>query len=456
MEPLKKQEEALIKPSVIAYDYIFMIFCNALVSILSFATTSLLLNYLGREKYGEIVSLTSFSLMLVILGGDWSSQAMVRFGTEEFVNSGRATRFFWNRLYLILICIFLIIFASPVWGYILQRSFDFSFYGIIFILFYLPAQIYWYHIQRILPSIHFHRLRYPLLALERLFVLFATIFLIYSDHLSVNSILPHYIIGCLFAAMVSSYIIQNVISPIPKPDRSVIKKIWLFSWPLIPTSMIGILSSNTIDYLFIRKYDNLAALGVYALAIQISGLAQQIPQIAGDLTTPRFVKWRLENRPDLFETFINRVFQPLNWLWCVTCLSGAIIVSRFGPQYIPEKYQLICQLVWPLSIVTSIVAIWYVIWNPMLIAYEQLRVVMWSSIATGFVNIISNFLLIPRYGVIGCAWATVFAFGTTAAFAETWCRITRDSQLPGRGLRLYLPTTLQFLATLIINSGFVK
>ncbi|MFM7593477.1 MAG: hypothetical protein ACKO85_16920, partial [Isosphaeraceae bacterium] len=61
-----------------------------------------------------------------------------------------------------------------------------------------------------------------------------------------------------------------------------------------------------------------------------------------------------------------------------------------------------------------------------------------------------------RYGVIGCAWATVFAFGTTAAFAETWCRITRDSQLPGRGLRLYLPTTLQFLATLIINSGFVK
>lgn len=456
MEKSEKKKNILLKPGLIAHDYIFMIFSNGLVSILSFATTTLLLSDLGREKYGEIVSLTNFSLLLVILGGDWSSQAMVRFGTEEYVNTGQATSLFWNRLYLILACTFLIICFSPLWGNILQNSFDFSFYGIIFILFYLPAQIYWYHIQRILPSIHFHRLRYPFLALERLVVLFATVVLIYTNHLSVNSILPYYIIGSLFAAMVSSHIIKNAIMPISKPDRSVIKKIWLFSWPLIPTSIIGILSSNTIDYLFIRKYNNLADLGVYALAIQISGLLQQISQIAGDLTTPRFVKWRLENRLDLFKNFINHIFPPIHWLWSISCLLGAFVISRFGPYYIPDKYQLLCQLVWPLSIVTSIVTIWYVIWNPILVAFEKQRIVMFTSIATGFVNIFLNYLLIPKYGVVGCAWASVFAFATATGVAEIWCRITRDKQLPARGLNLYLPPLFLLLASYIFHSDLFR
>lgn len=445
-----------VKSSVLVHDYLLMIVSNAIVSILSFATTSLLLIYLGSEKYGEIVSLTSFSLLLVILGGDWSAQAMVRFGTEEFINSGRVDRIFWNRLYLILSCIFVVICTSPLWGSILQKSFDFSFYGIIFILFYIPAQIYWYHIQRILPSIQFHRIRYPLLALERFIVLSATILLILADRLTVNSLLPHYVTGCILASLFSTYLIRNVINCVAKPEKSILLKIWLFSWPLIPTSIIGLLSTNTIDYLFIRKYDNLADLGVYALAIQISGLIQQIPLIAGDLTTPRFVKWRLENRFDLFEDFIGHKFIPLLWLWSMTCLLAAILISQFGPAFIPENYLLICRLAWPLSIVTSIVAIWYVIWNPILVSFERLRIVMFSSIATGFVNIILNYLLIPEYGVVGCAWATVFAFATTAAVAEMWCQIIRDKQLPYRGLKLYLPPLFLLLVSFIFRSGLFQ
>lgn len=454
--PVENTIDTPKKSRLIAHDYLFMIFFNALVSILSFGTTWLLLSRLGRAKYAEIVSLTNLSLLVVILVGDWSAQAMVRFGTEEFTATGKINKVFWNRLYLVTSCLLVAICTSPFWSQFLIQSFNFSFSGIIFILFYIPAQLYWNHIQRILPAIQFHRSRYPLLALERLVVLLAINILVLINQLTINSLLPYYIVASLTVSFVSTYLIRNVIIPVKFPDKIILKKIAVFSWPLIPTSLIGVLSTNTVDYLFVRKYSNLVDLGVYALAVQISGLIQQIPLIAGDLTTPRFINWRLGNHNDKISDFINHTFIPLHWLWTGACLAGAILVAQVGPSFIPVNYQLICELVWPLSIVTSIVTIWYVIWNPLLTSHEEVRIVMWSSIATGIVNVSLNFLLIPKFGVVGCAWATACAFLTTCISAEFFCRIFQVKSLPARGLKLYLPSFTMIILIFIINSGLLS
>lgn len=435
----------------IAVDYIQMVGFNILVAGLSFLTTSFLLTYWGRSQYGEIVSLTSTTLMLTILGGDWTVQAMVRYGTEDFLESGRVRRIFWNRFYLAITGTLILILTSPVWASLLKSQVGFSGLGIVFILIYLPAQMFWTHTQRILPAIQRHKWRYPLLTLERLIVILSALILWRLNLVSLNTILPAYIIGSLVPGIVAIWIIRHQIGRPIWPEKAILSRIWNYSWPLIPTSMVGLMSTNALDYLFLRKYSGLAELGVYALGVQISGLVQQVPLIAGELTTPRFVKYRLNQDDSAFNHFIQNQLRFIFWIWSFCCLVGAAGVAFAGSRAIPDKYQVLCQLVWPLAAVTSIVPVWYIVWTPLLTAFERVRVVMWSSVATGIMNILMNFLLIPRFGLIGCAWATVISYATTSLFAEFWIQYTKDTMIPKRGIHLYMPSATLILLIVIIR-----
>ena len=127
----------------IAIDYLQMVSFNGMVALLSFLTTSLLLYFLGSAGYGEIVSLTSLSLMLAILGGDWTAQAMVRYGTEEFVQTQHVEKVFWNRYYLVVTGVTVLLILSPFWGGLLQSWAGLPPAGILFVLAYLPVQTLW-------------------------------------------------------------------------------------------------------------------------------------------------------------------------------------------------------------------------------------------------------------------------------------------------------------------------
>ena len=394
-------------------DYLSMIGFNGLVAVLSFATTSLLLRYMGRGNYGEVVSLTSTSLLLTMLGTEWTSQSLVRFGTEEFLATGQVRAYFWNRLAICGAAVALILISAPLWGRLLATGLGFTWQGLLFIGFYFPSQVFWTHLQRVLPSIQRHKLLYPLLSLERFVVLaFATILQL-SGQLRINIFLPGYIAGCLLSTGLAVWLIRREIGRPVWPDLAICRTIIGYSWPLIPTSIVGLLSTNTLDYLMIRRFVGTAELGVYALAVQIAGIVQQVPQIAGQLAAPRVVAMRLKNDLAGIMNLIYRQIVPVLWCWSVCCLAGASLVWWLGPQWLPAKYLLIRDLAWPLAAVTSIVPVWYIVWSPLITAYEQVRVVMWASVATGVVNVSANLILIPQIGVIGSAWATVLAFSMT-------------------------------------------
>jgi O-antigen/teichoic acid export membrane protein len=273
------------------------------------------------------------------------------------------------------------------------------------------------NLQRVLPPIGRHKLLYPLLALERLVVLSTAIIFYQFNWLKTETILPAYIAGSLFSMSFAIWLIRREVGRPIRPDAATCRQIIRYSWPLIPTIMIGLLSTNTVDYLMIRRFMGNAELAVYALAIQIAGIVQQVPQIAGLLSAPRIIKMRLNNNIKGINHLIRNQIVPCLWLWCMASFTGAVIISWVG-NWFPAKYILIVELSWPLAVVTAVIPLWYILWSPILTAYEQVRTLMWSSMITGSVNIIANFLLIPRYGVVGSAWASLLAYSLTILFVN--------------------------------------
>jgi Na+-driven multidrug efflux pump len=114
---------------------------------------------------------------------------------------------------------------------------------------------------------------------------------------------------------------------------------------------------------------------------------------------------------------------------------------------------ILTDLVWPLAAVTSIVPVWYIVWSPLLTAYDQVRVVMWSSILTGVVNLSANLILIPQLGVIGSAWATVLAYSTTNLCAELMNRHGKTSEITFGNWRIYPPVVILAILGILANFG---
>lgn len=432
-------------------DYLSMIGFNGLVAIISFGTTSVLLKLLGKESYGEIVSLTSTSLFLALLGTDWTTQALLRYGTEEFLNVGQINQFFWNRLWIAFSAVLLITLTSPIWGLFLKNFIGLTLQGLIFILCYLPSQVYWSHLQRVMPAISHHRLLYPLLSLERSIVLVTIGVLYITGQLSVIYVLPGYILGSISAACVATWLVRHQIGRPRRPDWPTCQKILKFSWPMIPTVATGLLSTNMLDYLIIQRYVGKAELGVYALAVQISGMVQQIPQVAGQLVGPRYIAMRIRNETPSLTHFIQKKVTSVLWVWSMCCIFGSILLSWQGPNWLPKNYMILTDLIWPLAAVTSIVPLWYIVWAPLLIAYEQLRVVMWSSVVAGVVNLLANLILIPQFGVVGSAWATVLAFSSTILCTEVMIRRKGVRTLPAFGWLIYLPMLILSLISILMT-----
>lgn len=430
------------------HDYLSMAGFNVLSLGISFLNTSALLALLGRSAYGDIVSCTSMALLIALFATEWSASATVRFGTEEYLDHGHASATFWNRLAIVACCVGI---ALPLVLTVLRffgTSLGFTRQMLAFLSVYLPISIYWYHVQRFLPAIRWHNSLYPLLCLERLLIL-CVIGVCYTvDRLSIASVLGGYVLGSLAAGAVSTFLIRKEIGRPRRPDRAQLSKILTFSWPLIPTVWIGALSTNALDYLFVRRYVGVAELAVYSLGVQISGMAQQLPQVAGTLAAPRIVGLRLKDGGARLERFVRHDFVLAQWAWVSACFLGALAFAWVGPAYVPANYGLLTRLVWPLAIVTSILPMWYVVWSPMLTAFEKTRVIMWAVSVAGPTNLAANYVLVPRYGAFGSAWATVLAFSVTMVVAELLTRRPDSAEIPRRGLMFYLPTVVMALAGL--------
>lgn len=426
-----------------------MVGFNGLSIGLSFANTSLILRLLGRSDYGEVVSTTSACLIIVLFTTEWTLQSMVRYGTAEFLDTGRVRVTFWNRLFIAAFCMMLAMLVLLIGFRHLGPVLGLSKPTLIFALAYVPMQMYWLQMQRILPSIGFQRLVYPFMCLERLVLLGTIVTWYWLGLVSIRAVLIGYLMGVLATGVLSTIVVRDRIGLPCRPNRESLRILLAFSWPMIPSVSIGALSTNVIDYIFVRRYVGTAQLGVYSLGVQLSGVFQQLPLIAGTLAMPRIIALRLKGERAELERFIRRGFVRAQWIWVLMCFAGASIMAWKGPKYVPTNYQLLTELVWPLAIVTSIVPIWYVVWNPVLTAFERTRTIMWATTITGVVNVAANVILIPRLGATGSAWATATAFAVTPLIAELLVSRSCSGEIPRRGLRIYLPTLFMAMAGLI-------
>ncbi len=181
----------------------------------------------------------------------------------------------------------------------------------------------------------------------------------------------------------------------------VIKRIFFEVWAYALSSIV--LSFYVIDTVLLGVMKSNAEVGWYSAAYRVPLFVQVLGLIIWRGFFPQLSQ-RYRQGPDYFKLIIEKLARAMHFFaWPLAfggvILSGRIIVLLFGQSYLPGKLAfeiLICAM--SLSFVASI-------FNEPVKASDNSKAYLLGVSVGALINIISNLLLIPRFGINGAAAA---------------------------------------------------
>jgi O-antigen/teichoic acid export membrane protein len=229
---------------------------------------------------------------------------------------------------------------------------------------------------------------------------------------------------------------------------SMLKKSILFSLPLVPTLLTAFIL-NLSDRIFIDRYMGLSEVGLYSLAYKIASIVLIVISAINMAVTPFFYR-KISELGFVYSSiwikeFNNSYVKIIGSLVLIFLIfSKEVIFIFFGSSYVESAH-----------IVGLLILSYYFSGtnnvNGRLILYQKKTYYsMAIDMTTALLNIILNFLLIPKYGMTGAALATLasmlFAFIVSYIFVKLYLRVSSVS------LRVYIINVLILLVVMLLTN----
>lgn len=207
-----------------------------------------------------------------------------------------------------------------------------------------------------------------------------------------------------------------------KFDSFYAKNLLKNSWPLI-ISGLSLAIYMKIDQVMLRNMVSAVAVGNYAVAVKLSGIWYFIPMSVISSVFPSIIN----SKKDSLRKYNNR----LQYLYTIlvfiafiiavpmTFLSDFLVQFLFGSEYI-DAGKVLSIHIWAGIFVFMGVARSKWIINENYQFYGML-----FNIIGAVTNVLLNLIFIPKYGIVGAAWATVISQALSAWFLAIFVKETR-------------------------------
>ncbi len=196
-------------------------------------------------------------------------------------------------------------------------------------------------------------------------------------------------------------------------NRAMAAHLLRYAWPLA-FSAVFISLYMKIDQLMLDAYLGEAALGVYSTVVSLSEGWYFIPMAIVTALFPAIMHARrddpLRYRKRLQHLYELMVVMSVAIAIVMTFASPFIYRVFYRPEYAPGAAALIVHVWAGIFVFLNVASGQY------LIAEGYTMISLWRALSGALVNIGLNSWFIPKYGMIGAAYATLIAYATTALF----------------------------------------
>jgi PST family polysaccharide transporter len=214
--------------------------------------------------------------------------------------------------------------------------------------------------------------------------------------------------GLLMALFLSfAYRLKNQSMRKWRPDFSVMVGIFKDSWPLILAGISGMIYMRA-DQILIGQMLNDKEVGLYSAATRISEIWYFVPAAIASSTLPALV----ESKKQSAELYHRRLQQITNLLVRVavvvavvmTFLSKPIITLLYGHSY-EGAWPALSVLIW-----SGIPNSFGGAWGNWMTVENRTKTMFLFHVNAAVVNVLLNLVLIPRFGIVGSAYATLISY----------------------------------------------
>lgn len=194
------------------------------------------------------------------------------------------------------------------------------------------------------------------------------------------------------------------------------------SWPFVVSS-IAVMVYLRIDVVMLESYLGTTAVGNYAVATRVAEVWYFIPGVIVASVFPSLMDARNTDQR-LYSTRLVRLLSVLFWISVGIALTTSIasqwiMTNLFGPKYLSAG-SILSIITWSSVFVFVGVASgrWFLIENLQ-------RLLLYRTVVGAIINVILNFILIPHYGALGAAWATLASQAYANVLSNLFSKTTR-------------------------------
>ena len=191
-------------------------------------------------------------------------------------------------------------------------------------------------------------------------------------------------------------------------DLSILKAALYFSLPMLPATLSAWII-NLSDRIFIDKYFSQVDVGLYSMGYTLAGFVLIISSSFFLAYSPYFYKIVNTVDEDQAKAKLGKANMYFIVIVIITSFSIAFLSKELIILFLSKKY-LNSYIFIPIISLAYFFGQTSGLINLFIYQKKKSSVVMWIVIITALINIGLNYLLIPRIGVIGAAWATLISF----------------------------------------------
>jgi len=179
------------------------------------------------------------------------------------------------------------------------------------------------------------------------------------------------------------------------------------SWPLV-LSGISIMIAMRIDQVLIGQMLNDKQVGIYSAAARVSEVWYFVPVGIAGSAFPLLVEGKKQDEK-LYYTRLQKLYNVLTMLsvliaLVMTFLSGPVVRLLYGSTYAASS-SVLSVLIWsgvPMSIGCA--------WSNWMLLENRTKMMFTFQVIAAVINLIMNLILIPHFGILGSAYATLISY----------------------------------------------
>lgn len=194
------------------------------------------------------------------------------------------------------------------------------------------------------------------------------------------------------------------------------------SWPLMISGLLVMIYMRT-DQILLGTLATKEVVGQYSAAVKLSELWYALPMIICASVMPRLLK-HLGVAQDIYYSRLQRLYNLMGTLSIaiaigVSVFGRYVILLLFGAKYL-DAARILSVHIW-----TGPFVFIGVVGGMQMIHENLTRLMMLRSAVGAVTNIVLNILLIPHFGAIGSAFATLLAQALSSYLVDAFNRDTR-------------------------------